>query len=65
MIVAIGVKVSTTVCIEEHRGQAAASREGTVADAGHRVADGDGGQATAIIEGRVADAGHSLFCCST
>ena len=35
--------------------------EGTVADAGHAVGDGDRGQAAATVEGRVADAGHAVW----
>ena len=48
------------LCITPNICQAAASREGTVADAGHTVSNGDGGQSAATIEGPVAYAGHII-----
>ena len=34
--------------------------EGTFADAGHTIWDGDGGQAAATTEGNATDAGHTV-----
>ena len=47
------------LCLNTNGGQAAATREGRAADAGHAGGDGDGGQAAATREGRAADAGHA------
>ena len=44
--------------VEIDGSQAAATREGVVTDAEHRVGDDDGGQATATREGVVANANH-------
>ena len=41
-------------------GQAGATFEGRVADAGHAVRDGDGGQAATARESSIADAGHAV-----
>ena len=42
-------------------GEADATREGIVADVGHRVGNGDRGEAATILEGILTDDGHLVW----
>ena len=54
-------RVGDIFCIAIDIGQASASIEGIVADAGHTIADSDGCQAGASSEGPFVNARHAVW----